>query len=75
VAGGKLVKQRALHLGAGEARGFLLKLAAQQAAQLLERFETERLGEIIVALLSPATFTALTVMSKVASLPFRFSAG
>jgi hypothetical protein len=48
VAGGELVEQLALHVGAGEAVELLLDLALEQAAQLLEAVEAERLGEIVV---------------------------
>ena len=48
VIGRQQVEQRALHLGAGLPGAFLLELAAQQALKLVERFETERLGEIII---------------------------
>ena len=46
--GRQQVEQRALHLSAGLPGAFLLELAAQQALELVERFETERLGEIII---------------------------
>ena len=46
--GGELVEQCALHLGAGEPGGFLLKLAAQQALELFVAFQPERLGELVV---------------------------
>ena len=47
---GKLVEQLALHVGAREAVQFLLLLVADEAAQLLEALEPERLGEILVDL-------------------------
>ena len=48
--GGQHVEQLALHLGAGQPGGFLFQLAAQQALELVEAFQTEALGEIIVDL-------------------------
>ena len=48
--GGQLVEQAALHVRAGQAVQFLLELALDQAGQLLEAFEAERLGEIVVEL-------------------------
>ena len=50
MTGGQQIEQRALHLGAGQPGGFLLQLAAQQALELVQPFEAERLGEIIVRL-------------------------
>ena len=48
MASGQLIEQRALHRRAREAGGFLLELALDQAAQLVDAFEAERLGEIVV---------------------------
>ena len=47
---GELVEQLALHLRAGQTGGLLLELAAQQALELLEAFEAQVLGEIVVDL-------------------------
>ena len=50
MARGQLVEQRALHLRPRLPGGFLLKLSAQEALELLEAFEPERLGEFVVDL-------------------------
>ena len=50
VARGQLVEQLALHLGARQAGGFLLELAAQKFLQLVEALEAEVLGELVVDL-------------------------
>ena len=46
----ELVEQAALHVGAGQPVQFLLLLVADQVGQLLEAFQPEILGEILVDL-------------------------
>ena len=48
MTGCQRVEQLALHLRAGQARGFLLELAAQQFLELVEVLEAEILGELVV---------------------------
>ena len=50
VAGGELVEQLALHMGAGEAVQLLLDLAPHQLAELIDPLHAHRLGEIVVRL-------------------------
>ena len=48
MTGRQRIEQLALHLGAGEAGGFLFQLAAHQFFQLVEAFKAQRLGEVLV---------------------------
>ena len=48
--GGELVEQLALHIGARQAVHFLLDLILHQLFQLVEAFEAQRLGELVVDL-------------------------
>ena len=69
MAGGELVEQLALHLGAGEPGGLLLELALQQLLELVEALRgPSDLAKSSSILVSPATFTALTVTSNVGFL-------
>ena len=71
VARGELVEQLALHVGAGQAVELLLLLVADQAACSCSRlWRPSDLANSSSTLVSPAVFTALTVTSKVAALPF-----
>ena len=47
---GQLVEQLALHIGTGQDVMFLLDLALQQLLELVQTFQSQRLGEIIVQL-------------------------
>jgi hypothetical protein len=51
------------------------ELATDQTAKLVDAFEAELLGEIVVGDEFTRTFTCLTVMSNVAALPLSCSAG
>ena len=46
----ELVEQLALHVGAGQAVMLLLDLALEQILELVETFQTQRLGEVVVEL-------------------------
>ena len=74
--GGELVEQAALHVRAGQPVQFLLLLVADQAVQLVEALQAERLGEIVVDLgLRRRVLTAFTVTANIAALPLSLSDG
>ena len=63
---GKLIEQLALHVRAGELVELLALLVADQALELVEALETERLRELLVDLSLAAGLHALTVTEKIA---------